>query len=215
MLPAKTRIDAADTRGNRWLAFGGTASLFLGMILLLGVISLIITGLPTSTEIGIGEVLRQNWLIVLFELNAGLRSGQPDPLHGFNVLDVTILALVGMAFLGLTPVLRRFSKTWMTIAIAMPFLGIAVFLMTGIAGRSAVMGAGLIVSLLMLRSNRFSGVATYTGILSNALVLAGDLGTGVSHSYGMAILLAPGYVLLMTWFFLLGWRLLQLARPAI
>ena len=95
----------------------------------------------------------------------------------------------------------------------MPFLGIVIFIATRIAGRSGVMGAGLVISFVMLRSNSFGQVIAFVGILASVLLLAGDLGTTEnSPSIIVAVLIGIGYVLLMTWFFLIARRLLQLGQ---
>jgi hypothetical protein len=74
------------------------------------------------------------------------------------------------------------------------------------------MGAGLIISLVMLRNNIFNKVIAYMGILASLLLLAGDFSVGIPNSNIIAALFGIGYVLMMTWFFLVGWRLLQLGR---
>ncbi|NMB86734.1 MAG: DUF4386 family protein [Chloroflexi bacterium] len=73
--------------------------------------------------------------------------------------------------------------------------------------------AGLIFSLLMLRSGLFNRGAAWTGILASAC----DLIYCVSFIFAPFLkipLLASGGLLLMIWHLLTGWRLLQLARPA-
>jgi hypothetical protein len=123
------------------------------------------------------------------------------------------MALVATTYLGLYAALRRTSRIWSIIAAVMPFLGIVVFIATRIAGRSGVMGAGLVISFVMLRSNSFGKVTAFVGILSSALLLAGDFGTTESSpSTIVAVLIGIGYVLLMTWFFLIARRLLQLGH---
>jgi len=85
------------------------------------------------------------------------------------------------------------------------------------AGRSGVMGAGLVISCVMLRSRGrvFGKVIAFAGILASVLLLVGDLNTTAnSHSSFIAILIGTGYVLLMTWFFLIAQRLFQLSRSA-
>ena len=99
------------------------------------------------------------------------------------------------------------------IAAVIPFLGIVLLIVTKIAGRSGVMGAGLVISFVMVRSNTFGKGIAFMGILANALRLVGDFGTAAnSHSDIVAILLGIGYVLLMTWYFLIGRRLYRLGQ---
>jgi len=133
-------------------------------------------------------------------------------LHVPNLLDIAILALVGTMCLGLHAALKGTSKIWSLVALALPFIGIILFTTTKLSGRSSVMGAGLIISLVMLRNNTFNKVTAYMGILANVLLLGGDFSVGIPHSNLISTLFGIGYVLLAVWFFLLGRRLLQLGR---
>jgi hypothetical protein len=183
-----------------WLTrTGGLAALLVAVMLLIG-----LAGLAVSLA-GLGL---RNWLVILFEINASVGSLPADPLHMFNPIDIVALVLVGVAFLGLWPVLGRINKIWMTIAVALPFAGIAVLLATGLAGRSAVMGGGLVIASLMFRNATFKPIA-YTGLLANGLLFVGDLATGGPYAPVVAGLVAVGYVLLAVWFLLIGVRLLR------
>jgi hypothetical protein len=154
-----------------------------------------------------------NWLVILFKLNAGFDGVQFDRLYGLNPLDIAIMVLVAIMALGLYTALRRTSRIWSLVAAVMPILGIILFIATKLAGRSGVMGTGLVISFVMLRSNIFGRMTAVWGILASLLLLAGDFGTTAnSHSTIVAILVGIGYVLLMTWFFLVGRRLLQLGQ---
>jgi hypothetical protein len=185
--------------------------MLLGVIFLAAIVSLITAGLGPGSINDWLSLLRNNWLTVLFKLNAGLEGMQFDRLHGVNALDLLIMALVGMTFLGLGAALRKTSKVWSITAAVLPFLGIVIFIVTELAGRSGVMGAGLIISFLMLRSKLFGKMMAWMGILANVCLLAGDFGTSANaHSTGVAILIGIGYVLLMMWFFLIGRRLFQI-----
>ncbi|HLO33489.1 MAG TPA: hypothetical protein VK249_30355, partial [Anaerolineales bacterium] len=79
-------------------------------------------------------------------------------------------------------------------------------------GRSTVMGAELVSSVLMSRSKYFDKFSAYTGILSGLLLLAGDIGAALAPSALLTVLMGVGYVLLTTWFFLTGCRLLQFGQ---
>ena len=122
------------------------------------------------------------------------------------------MVLVAIMFLGLYAALRRASKIWSIIALVQPFLGIVIFIATNSAGRSAVMGAVLVISFVMLRSNTFSNATAYVGILVSVLLLVGDVSVSIARSSIIAILIGIGYVLLITWFSLVGRRLFQLGR---
>jgi hypothetical protein len=151
----------------------------------------------------------RNWLVVLFEINAGVGDLPVDPLRVLNVLDVAVLVLVGVTFLGLWPTLHH--RIWMGIAVALPFVGIVLLFVTKQAGRSALMGAGLVIAFLMLTKHSFKPLA-YLGILANMLLLVGDLATRGSRMPVVAALAAIGYVLLIAWFFLIGMWLLGWLR---
>jgi len=210
------RVVNAKTAESRWNwlnQVSGAASLILGVLFLIAMTSLFTAGLQPGTINGWLSPFQNNWLVVLFKLNAGFDGVQFDLLHGLNPLDIAIMALVATTYLGLYVALRRTSRIWSIVAAVMPFLAIVVFIATRIAGRSGVMGAGLVISFVMLRSNIFSKVIAFVGILASVLLLAGDLGTTEnSTSTIVAILIGIGYVLLMTWFFLIARRLFQLAQ---
>jgi hypothetical protein len=210
------RIVNAETAESRWnwlYQVSGAASLILGVLFLIAMTSLFAAGLQPGTINGWLSPFQNNWLVVLFKLNAGFDGVQFDLLYGLNPLDIAIMALVATTYLGLYAALRRTSRIWSIIAAVMPFLGIVVFIATRIAGRSGMMGAGLVISFVMLRSNIFGKVTAFVGILSSVLLLAGDFGTtGNSPSTIVAVLIGIGYVLLMTWFFLIARRLLQLGQ---
>ena len=73
--------------------------------------------------------------------------------------------------------------------------------------------AGLIVSVVMLRSTAFSRATAYIGILAFGLSLADYIRQATTSSVAIALLvILPGALLLVVWFSLLGWRLLQLGR---
>ncbi|MEW6184025.1 MAG: hypothetical protein AB1500_12775, partial [Bacillota bacterium] len=141
--------------------------------------------------------------------NAGFGGLPADPLRILNSLDIVILVLAGITFLGFRPTLGRINGIWTGIAVALPFAGIAVLFVTHLAGRSALMGAGLVISFLMLKSAGFRRLG-YAGLPANALLLAGDLATGASRAPLVAVLIGTGYLLLLAWFLLVGMRLLRL-----
>jgi hypothetical protein len=202
-----------ESRWNWIYKASGAAALILGLYFLATMLSLFTTGRRAGT---INEGLwrfQDNWLVVLFKLNAGFEGVQFDRLVGLNPLDLTILVLAAMMVLGLYFALKRTSKIGSFVAAVIPFLGIILFIATKLAGRSGVMGAGLVISLVMLRSHIFGKMAAVLGILACALLLAGDFGTTTdAHSNVVASLVGIGYVLLMLWFFLVGRRLFQLGR---
>ncbi len=182
---------------------GGRLGTFSGM-LLAALLVLSLGGLFFRLP-GLGP---RNWLVVLFQINAGIPGLPPEPLLVFNPLDIVVLTLAGLTFLGLRPHLRH--MIWTGLAIALPFAGIAVLFLTGEAGRSGLMGGGLVISFVMLADRRFKPLG-YLGIVANGLLFAGDLLTTGSPAPGVAAVLASGYVLLIAWFALIAVRLLTQA----
>lgn len=216
-MKAMNHFANAETTDSAWKSLykvGGVGALFAGVLLLTAMISLIVAELQLGAINRWLSLFQNNWLVLIFKLHAGFSGVQADLLHVLNLLDLAILALVGTLYLGLYAIFHRTSKIWSFIALALPFLGIMLFTITRIAGRSSVMGAGLIISLVMLRNNIFNKVIAYMGILASLLLLAGDFSVGIPNSNIIAALFGIGYVLMMTWFFLVSSRLLQLGRAS-
>ena len=200
-MPHRESVSESTAHPSSGLSrLGGVPAMLVAAVLLASLLSFFVS-LP-----GLGL---RNWLIVLFSLNAGTGGLPADPLRVLNPLDFAVLVLVGVAFLGLRPALGANTnrRIWTAIAAAIPFVGIAILLATKLAGRSSVMGAGLVIAFLMLKSRAFKPLA-HLGILANALLLGGDLATGGSRAPFTAALVGMGYVLLIAWFLLIGARLL-------
>lgn len=205
----QSNIETATSRWNWLYKVSGAASLLVGGLFLVAVIDLVINALQRGPIISWLSLFQNNWLVIIFKLHAGFSGVQPGLLYGLSLLDLTIMALVCTVALGLYTALRRTNKIWSIIALTLPFTGIMLYIATKIAGRSSVMGVGLVISVVMLRSQLFSKFIAYMGILASVLLLAGDFSVGVPQSNVIATLFGIGYVLLTTWFFLVGRRLLQ------
>ncbi len=209
-----TDVATADSRWDWLYKVGGAAALIVFILFLIGIIGIITIGPQPATTNGGFTPFQNNWLVVLFKLNVEFSGVHRDLLNALNLLDIVIMALVGAMFLALYVALRHTSRIWSAVAASLPFLGIPAFLVTSTAGRSGLLLGGLIISAVMLRSNSFSKVNAYVGMVASVLLFfAGDLGTTIfSSSIIIAILIGIGYVLWMIWFFLTGRRLLQLGR---
>jgi hypothetical protein len=145
------------------------------------------------------------WLVVIFKLHSGFSGIGIGLLTGMNFLDLGILALVAIMHLGLYALLRKVSRVWAVVAAIQPLLGMALFLATNNAGRSALMGSVLVASFVMLRGGLVRKALAYMGIASSLLLLAGDFTAGVlPPSTLVASLFGAGYALLTAWFFILG-----------
>ncbi len=204
--------EMADSRWNWLYKLSGTAALVAGALFLIAAIELIITGFQPGAVNGWLTLIPDNWLMVILKLHAGINGVEPNQLYELNLLDVAIMALIGMTHLGLYAALRDRSKIWSIVALVQPFLGIALFVATKSAGRSGVMGAGLVISLVMLRGDIFNKAIAYIGILSSILLLLGDISVGIAHSNIIAILTGIGYMLLLAWLLLVAQKLFQLGR---
>ena len=189
----------------------GVAALLVGVLLLIAAIDLARNALQPGIATTWFSQLQNNWLIVIIKLHAGFQGVQPDDMARLNFPDLAILFFTGITYLGLFVTLRKTSKILSILALVQPFLGIVIFIVTQSAGRSAVMGAGLVVSLAMLRGRRsFGFVTAMLGTFASAFLLIGDLTVSSMPSVMIAGLTAIGYILLTVWFFRIGRRLLLL-----
>lgn len=179
---------------------GGIAAELTGAVLVIGAV---------GAAASLSGLAPRNWLVVLFQINAGLGALPADPLRVPNAIDFGILVLAGVTFLGLWSTLAH--RVWMGVAVVLPFAGIGVLLATGLAGRSSLMAAGLVVAALMLTKPSFRPLA-YLGLAANALLLVADFATTGSRAPVIAGSVALGYVLLIAWFVLIGVRLLRSGR---
>ena len=158
----------------------------------------------------VGRASLRNWLALLFSINSGL-GGALVTLHMINRVDIAILALGALAFAGFWPGPAGPHKAWLAIAIGLPLAGIVVLLATGLAGRSGLMGGGLVLAVLMLGKRELRSLG-YLGIAANALLLVGDFATNGSRSFLVATLVGAGYVLLIGWFI---WMAIRLAAASV
>ena len=153
-----------------------------------------------------------NWLAKFFQLHARINGVQLSQQYTLNLLDLGILLLVAITFLGLYAAVRADSKIWSVVALIQPFLGIVTYVATTV-GRIAVVTAILVMSLVMLfRHTRFSKATAYIGLPASVLLIVGDVSTRHVFSNVIAVLVGIGYVLLIIWLFLVGRRLVQLGN---
>ena len=201
-----SKIEMTPSGQDRLYRLSGTAAGLAGALLLAACVELIARGAVK----GLATPMLENWLVVIFKIHAGLGGLQIDKLQTFNFLDAGILAIVAVMYVGLYASLRGTSRIWSVIALIQPFLGIALFVATKSAGRSSIMGAGLVISAVMMRGGMFNKAIGLAGLLASALLLAGDLSAGAIPPSGLvAALFGIGYMLLIAWLFLVGRRLFQ------
>ena len=156
-----------------------------------------------------------NWLVILFNINLRPTSTQPSALGVVSALDVALMLLFGIVMIALYPALSSKSRTWAAIALTLPFLGLPLFFATGMAGRSAVLLAGLISSLLALRARFGRPGAAYAGALASALLLfVGDFGSALFPPLQLlAFPIAIGYILWIVWLLLTSVELYSRSQP--
>ena len=195
-----------DVVGSRVLARSGAVAAGVVALMLLTGIAALAFGLP-------GLQLR-TWLVVLFQINADVGSLPARPLRVFNPLDVIVLILTGVTIMAAWSLISRPSRAWLLISVTLPFFGIALLIATHLAGRSALMGAGLVIALFLARSSDTRRMG-YLGICANGLLLIGDIATGDVTGPFVAVLVAVGYLLLLAWFALIGARLLLVTQSSV
>lgn len=191
---------------------GGVATLILLAIFLIGGIGIISTISNPASPRGWFPLLQGNWLVVLFRVNIPASKVQADSLAVLNLLDLVIMAVFSTMSLALYVSLRHTSRFMSVLAVSLPILGMPVFLITGTAGRSALLVSGLLFSIVMLRGHFFARTTAYAGIASSALLFfGGDIATAiVQSSVAVAALIGVGYLLWLTWLLLVALSLFRL-----
>ena len=209
MIYQATNAETMNSHRSWLRILGGGAALITGILLIMGTISLIVSILQPNKTNG-WFLIFQNWLVKIFILHAEFSSLHAD-LQGLNFLDIVILLLVSGICLSLSTLFRKAGKVWSIVALGLSVIAILLFVATQIAGRSTVMLAVLINSLIMLKDKTFPKVLVYSGILASIFLFIGDLTVSV-HSNAITILFGAGYVLLTAWFFMIAQSLFRLGR---
>jgi len=199
--------ETSISHGSWLLRIGGAAALISGLLLLIGMISFIFTILRTGITSAWLVLFQDNWLIIIFKLHGEFKGMQAD-LNGMNPLDILFLLLVAIICLSLSTVFKKASRTWCLAAFGLSIVAIILYSATQLVGRSTVMLAVLIVSIVMFRNQGFGKVAVWAGIAASVLLFAGDLTVGVQSTI-ITLLFGIGYVLLTLWFFLVAKILFQ------
>jgi hypothetical protein len=209
------QITDIRTESSRWswlYKISGAAALMAGLLLLIGMISQIMSAVqPASPKVWL--LLTNNWLVVIFKLHAEFSDVHADALHSLNLLDMVFLVIIGLVSLSLATVFRKARRVWSIIAFALSLLGLLLYFTTQIAGRSTVMLAVLTLSLIMLGNKLFGNGIVYSGILASILLLVGDVSVGIRLNV-ITVLFVIGYVLLITWFYLVARVFFRLGSEA-
>jgi hypothetical protein len=202
-------VDTAPSAARVTSKIGGIAGLVFGVLLLTAVASLATSSFQPALMKEWLSPIENNWLVSLFKLHFGLDGVQSTVLHQLRALDMVLLVLYCLLFIGLYFSLRRTSRAWSIVAAVQPILGIVIFLVTKTAGRSAVMGALLVISVVMLWSKAFGRATAVVGILASVLLLLGDISEGMIHSVLIGVLMGVGYLLFLAWIGVVTKKLLQ------
>jgi quercetin dioxygenase-like cupin family protein len=242
----------SDSDWRRLYRVGGVAALVAGILFRRNLAAEIGLFSPHKSPVTVSD-----WFALL-------QSNRLLGLAYLNIFDLVNYALVALMFLALYAALRRASKSYMAIATALGFLGIAVYfasntalsmlslsdqyaVATTEAQRTTYLGAGeamlainrfssagshpgsggylsllliavagMIISIVMLRSDLFNRATAYVGILASALDLVYCLVFAfvpTVDSELLALLFIPAAgLLLMIWHIMVGWRLYRLGK---
>jgi len=236
---AESKVETADSAWKSLYRVGGAAALIVAVLLPIEIVVFTAYPLP-STVIGYFTLFQSNRLIGLLDLYLleipAYALFVPMFLALYAVLRranesymalATTLAIIGIAvFLATNNPFSMLSLSEQYAAAATDAER-SMFLAAGQAmlantNQRAVEGfnmgfllvsvAGLIVSAVMLRSNIFSKVTAYVGILANALSLADYFRLAFVPAAGLLLLFLAiaSSLLLLIWYILIARRLFQL-----
>ncbi|HEX9616257.1 MAG TPA: hypothetical protein VGA03_02505, partial [Anaerolineales bacterium] len=131
-------LDPSDDDPGQFFTYLTAALQKVDKEFLIGITGIITAGTQPTTLTGWFTPLQNNWLVVLYKLNAGFSGVQQNLLNVLNLLDIVIMILFGTMSLALYIELRQTNKIWSAVVASLPFLGILVFLVTSTAGRSGL-----------------------------------------------------------------------------
>ena len=202
--------------GSRWELLdriSGAAAIFVGLFLLIAVVSLIVSGGSPISGSRLLYPFENNWLVVIFKLHAGFSGVTTGQLQGVPILDVAILALFSIVSLGLFAARYPNRRILLILALVQPFLGLVILFVTQTAGRSAVMGATLLFSIALLGGKNPHRTAAIIGIVASVMLFVGDLTAGRPPSGWIAALFGAAYLLFIAWLFLVARQLIWPRNP--
>jgi hypothetical protein len=181
---------------------GVISSLLLGLILLSALLSLACSIIWSPTNSAFVASITNNWLITIFKIHANILPSEPNPLLGINLNDIVILILFILTCLSFLRKSQKHTNTWIIVASSLMILGILIFLITHLAGRSSFMASGIIISFLLFSGVYHNKIAGSSGLIANLLLLIGDF-TVNTHLKIIPVLFGMGYLLAIIWIFLL------------
>lgn len=155
------------------------------------------------------ELFQNNFILRLIKLHAEFSIDLNESLGVVNLLDISILILIGMMAFAFYPVLAEINKPLAFITVAQPPLGIVLFIITQEAGRTSTFTTILTLSVILLWSDEFGRNTSHIGILATSLLLIANLSFIFIYSPIMAIIMSIGYLLIIPWFFLISFTFYQ------
>jgi hypothetical protein len=178
-------------------------SIALGLILASAAICVSISLIFSEIHYKIIPLISDNWLIIIFKIHTKIISSSTSPLHEIKFYDIFILTLFSLISMGLYLTIGKQNKIWFLTAISLPILGIIILMTTQLAGRSAFMASGLIISIVLFSKGSQKKLTGLTGILANSLLLIGDFTVGFDSKI-IPALFGLGYILETIWIFMLA-----------
>ena len=147
--------------------------------------------------------------MTIFKIQAKIINN-PDSLFGINLYDIGIIFLYILVCLALFEKFKYQYKLWFLISISLLVLGLVIFIITNLAGRSTFMLVGLIISSIFFLKTSQNKIAGLTGIIANILLLTADFTVGANIKI-ITFLFGVGYLLLIIWIFMIA-RILTLTE---
>ena len=172
------------------------------MVLLAGALCTLISLIGPETDGKLISSISNNWLVIIFKLHANIIDPGADPLKGVNLYDIFILSLFIFLCLCLYLTFKKQKKIWFLTAITLLILGIVMFIITDLSGRSSFMASGIVISLILVFGGFHKEFTGITGILANTLLLFGDFTVGANLK-SVPFIFGLGYILLIIWIFML------------
>ena len=186
----------------------GIAGILCGLLLAIALVAVVIQGVNSPSPNGVLGRLENNWLVTIFKLHLRVDGITNGMLRGVSLIDVAILLLTTAFGVGLWFSLKSTTMVGSIVGMVLPVLGLILFIVTQLAGRSSVMATALVFALIALWNSNFGRIAPIIGIIAGVLLLLGDF-TEPLHSKVIALLFAVGYILLIAWYILIGIKLIQ------
>ncbi len=186
----------------------GITGIVCGALLAMALVTVVIQGVNSPSPNRLFGRLLNNWLVTIFKLHLRVDGITNGMLRGVALKDVAILLLTSVFGIGLWLSLKSTTMVGSIIGLVLPVLGLILFIVTQMAGRSSVMATAFVFALIALWNPSFGRIASIIGIIAGVLLLLGDF-TEPLHSKVIALLFAVGYICLVAWYVLIGVRLVQ------